>query len=87
VTVTAITCEADVATDITVNLEKDDSCNTAAMATASIETGDLQCGTTMTAGVIDTANDNLADGDCVDLNVVSVTSAGRMTICMEYTID
>lgn len=89
VTVTAISCESSNATDITINLNKDDACDTAAASTTNMESGDLQCGTTMTAGTVVTAGgeDNLADGDCVDLEIVAVTSSTRVNICMEYTFD
>lgn len=88
VTVTAVWCEADVATDITIQFQKDDAGNTAALAAAPIENGGLQCGTTRTDGtVVATGAENLGDGDTVDFEIVAETSATRVTACFEYTRD
>ena len=88
-TITAISCEANVAADITVNFNKDTLCDTALASTTNVETGDLICGTTMTAGSVETGagEDNFAASDCADLEVVSVTNAVRMNLCVEYTYD
>lgn len=80
ITITEVRCEADAGSP-TVNLQKDDG------TPANILSSNITCGTTPTAGTIDTNEDNIAIGDEIDHVTVSGSTAKRINVCVEYTVD
>lgn len=81
ITITGVWCESDGGTP-SINLQRDDG------SPANILSSNLSCSTSDAAGTIDTNEDNVADGQKIDL--VMVTAGGvakRITVSITYTVD
>ena len=81
ITVIGVNCESDAGTP-SINLQRDDG------VPANILSANLSCSTSDAAGTVDTAEDNVADGQKIDF--VMVTAGGtakRVTVTVKYTVD
>lgn len=80
VTITEVWCESNDGTGV-INLQRDDG------SAANILSSNCTCANTGTACTIDTAEDNLADGDNIDFVFVSETAVTRLNVQITYTVD
>jgi len=81
-TITSVRCETDAGSP-TVMLQRNDG------TAANMLTGNITCTTTRggAAGTIDTAEDNIAATDTVDFLMVSASTADRVSILVQATVD
>jgi hypothetical protein len=80
VTITEIWCETDAGSP-TINPQRDDG------SAANMCTSNLTCTTGGATCTLAAAEDNLADGDRIDHVTVSASTADRINVCVEYTVD
>lgn len=80
VTVTEIWCETDAGT-VGLDLDIDDG------TPAGINGSDISCASTGTSDTSFAGSASLADGDRIDINLGTVTTAVRLSVCFEYTVD
>lgn len=81
ITITEVWCESDAGTP-SINLQRDDG------SAANILSSNLSCSTSGATGTIDTAEDNVANGERIDF--VMATAGGtakRVTVAILYTVD
>jgi len=81
-TITSVRCETDAGSP-TVMLQRNDG------TAANMLTGNITCTTDRggAAGTIDTAEDNIAATDTVDFLMVSASTANRVNILIQATVD
>lgn len=81
ITITEVWCESDAGTP-SINLQRDDG------SAANILSSSLSCTTSGATGTIDTAEDNVADTNKVDLVMVAAGGAAkRISVFVKYTVD
>lgn len=80
ITLTEVHCETDAGTP-SINLQRDDG------TPANILTSDLTCTTGGANGTIAAAEDNFAATDKMDFVMVAASTANRISVLVEYTVD